>query len=149
MYCDQSGKYWLNLTCQWLYLLPLSIALDRAPVWRARWKFMSSEWRWWKTFLATRRMEFWATLAKTAFLISLKSDDPALAAPSIWWKNQRSVWFENISLWKPLFNTHEPWSYILTLRESSIKGRGSKETPFSSDSSHLLSPCNSFSKQWT
>jgi hypothetical protein len=66
------------------HLVPLSMALDKAPVWRLRWKFMSKLCKCMKTFLATRCIESCATLANTAFLNSLNREDPALAAPSKW-----------------------------------------------------------------
>ena len=58
------------------------MALERAPVCLDRWKLRSMEWRWRKTFLATLRMELWATLANTAFLSSLQRAAPVLARPS-------------------------------------------------------------------
>ena len=69
-------------TCAQTDLVPRSIALDKAPVCRARWKLRSREWRWRKTFCAKRRMELWATLANTAFRSSLNPAAVALAMPS-------------------------------------------------------------------
>jgi hypothetical protein len=65
------------------YLVPRSIALERAPVCLARWKLRSNEWRWRKTFLARRRIELWATLPNKAFRSSLKPAAPARANPSV------------------------------------------------------------------
>lgn len=63
-------------------LVPRSIALVSPPVWRVRWKLRSSRNKCSKTFPATLRMAFWATLANTAFRSSWKSVAPILVAPS-------------------------------------------------------------------
>ena len=63
-------------------LVPRSIALDKAPVWRLRWKPRSRLCRWRKTFLAIRRIELWATLPNTVFLSSLKRAAQARDTPS-------------------------------------------------------------------
>lgn len=63
-------------------LVPLSIALDKAPVCLLRWKPRSKLWRWRNTFLAILRIEFCATLPNTAFRTSLKKAAPALDTPS-------------------------------------------------------------------
>lgn len=62
--------------------VPRSMALDRAPVCRFRWKARSRLCRWRKTFLAMRRMELWATLPNTVFLSSLKRAEQARDTPS-------------------------------------------------------------------
>lgn len=63
-------------------LVPRSIALDSAPVWRLRWNPRSRLCRCRKTFLAMRRMELWATLPNTVFLSSLKNAAQARETPS-------------------------------------------------------------------
>lgn len=63
-------------------LVPLSIALDKAPVCLLKWKPKSKLWRWRNTFLAILRIEFWATFPNTAFRTSLKKAAPALDTPS-------------------------------------------------------------------
>ena len=67
------------------YLVPLSMALDNAPVCLFRWKFRSKLWRWRNVLFATERIDPWATLANTAFLNSLNREALVRAAPS---KNQ-------------------------------------------------------------
>ena len=64
------------------YLVPLSIALDSAPVCLFKWKLRSKLWRWRKVLRATLRIDAWATLANTAFLNSLKREALVRAAPS-------------------------------------------------------------------
>ena len=64
------------------YLVPLSMALDNAPVCLFKWKLRSKLWRWRKVRRATLRIDPWATLANTAFLNSLKSEALVRAAPS-------------------------------------------------------------------
>lgn len=64
------------------YLVPRSIALERAPVLRPRWNFKSRECRWRNEFLAIVLTESWATLAKMALRNSLNNAAPALATPS-------------------------------------------------------------------
>lgn len=64
-------------------LVPRSIALVSPPVCRERWKLRSSFNKCSKTLRATRRIAFWATLAKTAFLNSWKITAPILVAPSV------------------------------------------------------------------
>lgn len=63
-------------------LVPRSMALVNPPVWRVRWKFRSSRSKCSKTFPATFRIAFCATLANTAFRNSWKSVAPILVAPS-------------------------------------------------------------------
>ena len=70
------------LCITWAYLVPLSMALDNAPVCLFRWKFRSRLWRWRNVLFATERMDPWATLANTAFLSSLKREALVRAAPS-------------------------------------------------------------------
>lgn len=64
------------------YLVPLSMALDNAPVCLFKWKLRSKLWRWRKVLRATLRIDPWATLANTAFLNSLKREALVRAAPS-------------------------------------------------------------------
>ena len=64
------------------YLVPLSMALDNAPVCLFKWKLRSKLWRWTKVRRATLRIDPWATLANTAFLNSLKREALVRAAPS-------------------------------------------------------------------
>ena len=63
-------------------LVPLSIAFDKAPVWRDKWKLKSKLCKCKNTLLATLLIESWATLANTAFRSSLNKEAPALAVPS-------------------------------------------------------------------
>jgi hypothetical protein len=58
------------------------MALVKPPVCRVTWKDISRLRRWAKTFLATRRMAFCATLAKTAFRSSEKSVEKIRARPT-------------------------------------------------------------------
>lgn len=80
-YYNKLGKY-LIISNSNEYRVPLSMAFERAPVWRFKWKLKSILCKWMKTLPATRRMESCATFANTAFLNSLKSEELALAMPS-------------------------------------------------------------------
>ena len=63
-------------------LVPRSRALVSPPVCLERWKFRSSLSRCSKTLQATRRIAFWATFAKTAFLSSWNIAALILVTPS-------------------------------------------------------------------
>lgn len=79
------GRIWntIEVSRKLIPFVPRSIALVKPPVCLERWKLRSSRSKCSKTLHATRRMAFWATLAKMAFRSSWNSAAPIRVAPSV------------------------------------------------------------------